>query len=83
MSEIPVYMIWLVIVGLAFLLGVGVGCYLLQGPKTWRPREIRKLRRDNERMRLKLAEVERWADRQKTLAPVHQGDGLPRCRVCG
>jgi len=64
MSEIPAYMIWLVVVALAFALGIVVGC-ILKGPKTWRPGEVWKLRHDNERMRLKLAEVGRWVDRNR------------------
>ena len=75
MSEIPVYMIWPVIVGLAFLSGVGIG-YLLQGPKTWRPGEVWKLRHDNERMRLKLQEVGEFVDRyKKTPGEVAEGLG--------
>jgi len=65
MSEIPVWAIWLIIVGLAFLAGVGIGCYLLQGPQTWRPGEVWQLRHDNEMMRLKLEEVGRLVDRHK------------------
>jgi len=63
MSEIPVYMIWL-LVGLAFLSGVGIG-YLLQGPATWRSGEVWQLRHDNEEMRLKLVEVGQWVDRNR------------------
>ena len=62
MSEIPVYMIWLGVVALAFALGIVVGC-ILQGPETWRPGEVWKLRHDNEMMRLKLAEVGEFVDR--------------------
>ena len=66
MSEIPVWAIWLLIVVLALVVGIGIG-YLLQGPKTWRPgdEEILKLIYDNEMMRLKLAEVGRWVDRNR------------------
>ena len=63
MSEIPVWAIWLIIVDLAFLVGVGIGCYLLQCPQTWRPGEVWQLRHDNEVMRLKLEEVGRFVDR--------------------
>jgi len=62
MSEIPVYMIWLGVVALAFALGIVVGC-ILKGPKTWRPGEVWKLRHDNEAMRLKLQEVGEFIDR--------------------
>ena len=75
MSEIPVWAIWLLIVVLALVVGIGIG-YLLQGPKTWRPgdEEILKLRHDNEMMRLKLAEVGRWVDgHKKTPGAVAEG----------
>jgi len=62
MSEIPVWAIWLLIVVLALVVGIGIG-YLLQGPETWRPGEVWKLRHDNEIMRLKLAEVGKFVDR--------------------
>jgi len=64
MSEIPAWAIWLLIVVVALVVGIGIG-YLLQGPKTWRPGEVWKLRHDNEEMRLKLAEVGRWVDGHK------------------
>ena len=64
MSEIPAWAMWLVVVGLAFLSGIGIG-YLLQGPKTWRPGEVWKLRHDNEVMRLKLEEVGEFLDKHK------------------
>lgn len=35
-TYIPIWMIWMMVVGGAFLVGVGIG-YLLQGPETWRP----------------------------------------------
>ena len=60
MSEIPVWAIWLLIVVLALVVGIG---YLLQGPDTWRPGEVWKLRHDNERMRLKLKEVGEFVGR--------------------
>jgi len=64
MSEIPTWAIWLMIVAGAFVLGIGIG-YLLQGPETWRPGEVWKLRHDNERMRLKLKEVGEFLDKHK------------------
>ena len=73
MSEIPTWAIWLMIVAGAFVLGIGIG-YLLQGPETWRPGEVWKLRHDNEAMRLKLAEVGRWVDgHKKTPGAVAEG----------
>ena len=43
MPDIPVWAIWLLIVALTFVLGIGVG-YLLPGPKTWRPGDKETIR---------------------------------------
>jgi len=79
MSEIPVYMIWLIVVAVAFILGIGVGC-ALKGPQTWRPGSKGwRLQQDNRAMREMLEKVGRLVDKHKE-APGPKARGYLRSR---